>query len=107
LLDDVRPSGGERRGTAQRGVGIDENTAILVEGPTDALRFQVIGAGAVYVADGSAATYTNVSDEARDRALSLFGVRLHVLSQGDEFDITSRTPTNHPAERVDETLGVA
>ncbi|GLC25626.1 cyanophycinase [Roseisolibacter agri] len=88
------------------GVGIDENTAVLVEQAPDAPCFRVVGEGGVFVVDGQGASYTNVSEEEENRTLSLFGVRLHVLSQGDEFDLASRTPTNHPAEEVDAALGL-
>lgn len=91
---------------ATLGIGIDENTAILVEGTTGAQTFRVLGAGAVTVADGSSVTYSNVADEARDRTLSLFDVRLHLLSQGDAFDLASRRPRNGPAEEVERWLGL-
>jgi cyanophycinase len=76
------------------GVGIDEDTAMIVEGPSDALRFGVIGAGAVYVADGREMSYTNVADVTQESALSLFDLRLHVLSSGDTFDVVTRRPTH-------------
>jgi cyanophycinase len=65
----------------------------------------VIGEGGVYVLDGSDVTYTNVAEEEQDRTLSTFGVTLHLLSQGDTFDLITREPTNHPAEEVEEELG--
>jgi len=70
------------------GVGLDEDTAIVVNGP----RFHVIGSGAVYVADGNSISYTNVNEQSYDRTLCLFNVRLHVLSSGTGFEIASRTP---------------
>jgi cyanophycinase len=75
----------------QLGVGIDENTAIVVEGQ-DA--FEVIGEGAVYVLDGSGITYSNLveSQEARDATLSIYDVRLHVLSRENRFDLRERRP---------------
>ena len=79
------------------GIGIDENTAILVDGST----LTVIGAGAVYIVDGRDVTHTNVSDERSDRTLSLFGVKLHVLSQGDEFSLDTHEPVAHPAEDIE------
>ena len=91
---------------ATLGIGIDENTAILVEGAAGAQHFLVLGAGAVYVADGSCVTYSNVTDQARERTLSLFDVRLHVLSQGDSFDLATRRPANAPAEEVEAALGL-
>ena len=83
------------------GVGIDENTAIICDASHC---FTVLGKGAVYVLDGRALSYTNLSDEDRDRTLSAFDVRLHLLSMGDEFDIEERRPASHPAEAVERAL---
>jgi cyanophycinase len=83
------------------GVGIDEDTAIVC-GP--AATFRVIGAGAVYVVDGEDVSYTNLTEEQTDRTLSVYGIRLHLLSMGDEFDLTNRVATSHPAEAVEEEL---
>jgi cyanophycinase len=85
------------------GIGIDENTAIEVE---PFRRFRVLGHSGVTVIDASHVSDTNVADESHGRALSLFDVRLHLLTQGDEFDITTRTPKRGPAEEIDEELGV-
>ncbi len=82
------------------GIGIDENTAIVYEGG----QFTVLGAGGVYVVDGRDVSHSNVVDEARDRTLSTFDVRLHVLSMGDEYDVRTRQPTSHPAEEVERAL---
>jgi cyanophycinase len=71
------------------GVGIDEDTAILVQGD----RFQVLGSGGVYVADGADITRSNIAEAKADSALSLFDARLHLLSAGDAFDLVSRRPT--------------
>jgi cyanophycinase len=70
------------------GVGIDEDTAVIVRGS----QFRVIGSGAVYVADGSHISYTNATQGKPDRTLCLFDVRLHVLSHGSCFDMTRRKP---------------
>ncbi len=71
------------------GVGIDEDTAIVVESNR---HFTVVGDGAVYVIDGEGVTFSNVADEEEDRALSMFDVRLHVLSSGDCFNLSKRMP---------------
>ncbi len=71
------------------GVGIDEDTAILVEGRE---RFTVFGSGAVYTVDAAEVSYSNIAEERSDRPLSIYGVRLHVLSAGDRFDIQGRRP---------------
>jgi cyanophycinase len=83
------------------GVGLDENTAIVVEKEN---RVRVLGAGAVYIVDGRQVTCTNMTDEDTDRTLSIFNVRLHVLSQGDEFDLWRREPVRGKAENAEREL---
>jgi cyanophycinase len=83
------------------GVGLDENTAIQVE---QEKRFRVLGAGAAYVVDGREVTCTNITEEERDRTLSIFNVRLHLLSQGDGFDLLTRKPFGGPADAVEKEL---
>ncbi len=83
------------------GVGLDENTAIIVEKEN---RVRVLGEGAVYIVDGRQVTCTNMDDDNEDRTLSIFNVRLHVLSQGDEFDLFTREPIGGSAEKAEEEL---
>jgi cyanophycinase len=71
-----------------RGVGIDEDTAIVVE-PDQS--FHVLGSGAVYVVDGGDLTYSSLEHRTRG-VLSAFDVRLHVLSDGERFDWPARRP---------------
>jgi len=73
------------------GVGIDEDTAVVVESDGT---LQTLGSGAVYIVDGHDLTYTNISQASFSRALSVFDVKLHVLSSGDRFDIHSRHPAS-------------
>ncbi|MBJ7441243.1 MAG: cyanophycinase [Sphingopyxis sp.] len=80
------------------GIGIDENTAIVVR---DRM-FQVIGVGAVYVVDAAHVTQSNIAKAHPDRTLSMHGVHLHVLSAGDHFDIDSRTPSQRPSDAQPE-----
>jgi cyanophycinase len=81
------------------GIGIDEDTAIIVEHNRS---FRVLGAGAVYVVDGSTMNYSNIGEEDSDRTLSSFGLSVHMLSQGDQFDLLTRTPHAHPADSMEE-----
>jgi cyanophycinase len=84
------------------GIGIDEQTAIVVERDNG---FYVLGSGAVYVIDGSEVTYSNIADEAVNKTLSIYDVRIHMLSQGDRFDLLTRRPrrmTGRAAERLPE-----
>ena len=73
------------------GVGIDEDTAIVVENA----RFEVIGSGAVYVVDCEDVTQSNIAEARSASALSLHDVRLHVLASGDSFvlRITTVSPS--------------
>src|SRR5262249_28369957 len=79
------------------GVGIDEDTAVVMGNDG---KFYALGSGAVYVVDGHDLRYTNISEASFSRALSVFGVKLHVLSNGDCFDVNSRQPAHTPA--IDE-----
>ncbi|HEY8618408.1 cyanophycinase [Phenylobacterium sp.] len=70
------------------GVGIDEDTAAVFEKG----RMTVIGRAAVYVVDGAEVSHSNVAEAEADYALSMHDVRLHVLTEGDEFDLATRRP---------------
>ncbi|WP_205481458.1 cyanophycinase [Sphingomonas arenae] len=70
------------------GLGIDENTAAIVEGD----RLSVIGAGAVYVVDGSTVSYSNLAEARSEDTLSMHDVTVHVLAGGDGFDLRIRRP---------------
>ena len=70
------------------GVGVDEDTALLVRGREG----RVLGSGAIYVVDGEEASHSNIAEAGMDRALSIFDVRMHVLSSGDRFDFARRRP---------------
>jgi len=86
------------------GIGIDEDTAIVVTGT----RFEVIGSGAVYVVDGATVTHSNTAEANPDAPLSIYDLRLHVLSSGDAFDLKTRRPEDVPKsmeqEMADEKL---
>jgi cyanophycinase len=83
------------------GIGIDENTAILVNAHRN---FKVIGDGAVYVLDGSTVSYSNITEERVEKTLSIYDVKLHVLTQSDTFDLSSRRPHAHPAKELEREL---
>ena len=67
-------------------------------------KFTAIGEGGVTILDAGASTYSNITDEETDRALSVYDVKLHMLSQGDIFDCSTRRPAQRPAEIVEEEL---
>jgi cyanophycinase len=69
------------------GIGIDEDTAVVVEGPV----VSVIGAGSVYLVDGHGMTASNVT-ERQNGSLSVYDMRVHVLNATDTFDLVKRRP---------------
>jgi cyanophycinase len=70
------------------GVGVDENTALIVNGD----QFEVLGEGAVTIVDESEMTYSNRDSRWQDEAMSVFGVKLHVLAEGCRFNVRTRQP---------------
>jgi cyanophycinase len=70
------------------GLGIDEDTAVIVKDGA----FRVIGRGAVSVVDAGQVTYTNLESVRSDEALSLCGIKLHILPQGYGFHLRDREP---------------
>ena len=70
------------------GFGIDENTAIVVDGTS----LQVIGEGAVTIVDVANVTYTNADQLLKDEDIAICGAKLHILPHGYRFNIEKRTP---------------
>lgn len=70
------------------GLGIDENTAIVMHDRT----FRVVGQGAVSVVDAGGLSFTNLDHVHRDESLALCGIQLHILPDGYGFHLTSRQP---------------
>jgi cyanophycinase len=70
------------------GVGIDEDTAIIVD---DGI-FEVCGSQTVTIVDGRKIESTNVSISLPNEPLALVNVTLHVLPTGYKFDLNKRIP---------------
>ncbi|MBW4657133.1 MAG: cyanophycinase [Drouetiella hepatica Uher 2000/2452] len=70
------------------GVGIDENTAIVIQGT----EFRVLGEGSVTVVDDSSVTHSNLENITDRQPMSVFGVKLHILTEGCRFDLRLRQP---------------
>ena len=67
------------------GIGIDEDTALIVDGN----RFEVVGAGAVTIVDASKATSIVSPDD--ERPIALTDALIHVLASGYGFDLATRS----------------
>ncbi len=70
------------------GIGIDENTAIIVEGNI----CRVVGAGSITVLDAGNVSNGIPSREESDENLAIGDVRLHLLPAGHGFDLRNRNP---------------
>lgn len=70
------------------GIGIDEDTAVIVRGQS----CEVVGSGAVYIIDGEGITHSSIAEESVDKPVSLYDVRMHVLTSGDMLDLSTRRP---------------
>lgn len=70
------------------GFGIDENTAIAINGKD----LEVIGEGAVTIVDVANITHNNVDELLKDEPLALCGATLHILPHGYRFDLEKRIP---------------
>jgi cyanophycinase len=68
------------------GIGIDEDTAILVQNS----QFKVIGKNAVYVIDGRHVSYSNISEREAEKTMSMHDVRLHIMAAGEVYDMKTR-----------------
>ena len=73
------------------GIGLDENTGVLVEDGG----FEVLGTGVATVVDAEDATVVHPAGEYDP--ITLFGVRLHLLPHGCRFDFRTRAPSIGPA----------
>jgi cyanophycinase len=83
------------------GIGIDEDTALIVDGN----RLEVIGAGAVTIIDASEATSSvNPHDE---RPIALTGALIHVLATGYAFDLATRSAEITTGPEVERRLSQA
>jgi cyanophycinase len=72
------------------GLGIDENTAAFI-GPDHV--FEVVGKGTVTVVDPSDLKHSSMSYVRRAAAVTLIGLKLHVLASGAHFNVETREAT--------------
>lgn len=80
------------------GIGIDENTAIIVEGT----RCRVVGEGSITVLDAGNVCEGISEKYESDENLAICDVRLHLLPSGHGYDLRNRTPIyeNHQDEGI-------
>jgi len=76
------------------GIGLDENTAIMLERGN---KVKVIGEGLAYIFDGSSITFMNLENTA-------YNMKVHILSEGYEFDLKIRSPVIPNNKLLNKTL---
>ncbi len=79
------------------GVGIDEDTALLIEADAG---IEVIGAGTVTIIDGREMV-TNAMDVRRRAVPEMIGVRLHILPAGTRYRLDDAGAPPRPAALAD------
>ena len=84
------------------GIGIDENTAIILDGKG---KMEVYGAGSTTIVDGSQITFNEIAEVADNESFSVCGVQFHVMREGLVYDYLDRHPIQPPNEFLLPDLG--
>jgi len=84
------------------GIGIDENTAIILDGKGI---LEVFGQGSTTIVDGSQITFNEIAEVADNESFSICGVQFHVLRDGLVYNYFDRNPIQPPNEFLLPDLG--
>ena len=84
------------------GIGIDENTAIILDAEGV---LEVFGQGSVTIVDGSDISYNEIAEVEEHDAFSVCGVKLHILRDGLVYQYLERHPMQPTAEFLLPDLG--
>lgn len=71
------------------GIGIEEDTAIVVRNGS---KMQVVGSSLVIIIDGFDISKTNIGDFSEDKPVTARDLRIHILSDGDLYQIPQINP---------------
>jgi len=71
------------------GLGVDEDTAAFIS-PDEVV--EVMGSGAVTLVDPSEVEFSSIADAKPGEAVTLIGVKVHVLTPGATFNLHTRQP---------------
>ncbi|WP_299271788.1 cyanophycinase [uncultured Psychroserpens sp.] len=77
------------------GLGLAEDTGLIIKNGNDCT---IIGSGMVIVFDGSQLTHNNEKVLQEGTPMTMANLTVHVLSNGDQYDITNRKVTVLPIE---------
>ena len=84
------------------GIGIDENTAIILDGQGI---LEVYGAGSTTIVDGSQISFNEIAEVGDNESFSICGVQFHVLREGLVYNYIDRHPIQPPNEFLLPDLG--
>lgn len=73
----------------QLGLGIDENTAVIISHDGT---LEVHGHGTVTIVDGSHITYNDIAEVEDSQPFAVAGLQLHILRDGLRYDFARRAP---------------
>lgn len=82
------------------GLGIDEDTAILIN---EKKKIKVIGDGVLTVVDGEGISYTSCSNQKIGDAIAMFDVKVHTIPSGYCYDLKTRKPILPAKEKIKNT----
>lgn len=77
------------------GIGIDENTAIILDKEGV---LEVFGQGGVTIVDGSQITYNEIAEVDDFESFSVCGIQMHIIGDGLMYDYFARAPLQPPSE---------
>lgn len=73
----------------QLGIGIDENTAVIISNDGT---LEVQGDGTVTIVDGSRISYNDIAEVSDAHPFAVAGIQLHILRDGLHYDFARRLP---------------
>lgn len=86
----------------QLGVGLGEDTALIVKNGKDA---ECLGSGMVVIIDGCGIGQTNIADAKNEHAIFVENLKVHLLVNGCRFDLKTRKlaePAISPRKKTEE-----
>jgi cyanophycinase len=76
---------------ANIGMGIEEDTAVIICNGTDA---EVIGYGVIIIIEGQNSYGTDITDHANDVPITIRGINVNILSRGQKYVIPQLNPAH-------------
>jgi cyanophycinase len=71
------------------GIGIEEDTAIIVQ---NGLNAEVVGTGTVIIMEGFDIEKTNIDAFTSDKPVAIRNIKMHLLSHGEQYEIPQTNP---------------